>query len=129
MSTTVTQSSIEAWMEVGYVDDIPCQGARVVHTPMGRIAVFRTTEDEIFALLDRCPHRGGPLSQGIVHGRRVTCPLHDWTIGLDDGVAVAPDAGSVPRYPVRIDEGRIFVGLDITSDPQESVCESGCRHD
>lgn len=113
MNASMTKSTPTAaqWLEVGNLDDIPRQGARVVNTAAGRIAVFRTADDSVFALLDRCPHRGGPLSQGIVHGRRVTCPLHDWTIGLDDGEAVGPDAGCVPRYPVRIDAGRIFLRL------------------
>ena len=65
------------WIEVGKVEEIPQLGARVVRTPEGDIAVFRTSEDEIFALRDKCPHKGGPLSQGIVHGNRVACPLHD----------------------------------------------------
>lgn len=112
----------EQWVEVGRLEDIPRLGARVVDTPSGRIAVFRTADDEVFALQDRCPHRGGPLSQGIVHGRRVTCPLHDWTIGLDDGEAVGPDEGCVPRHPVRVDSGRILLGLTMQPTPTEHGC-------
>ena len=81
------------WIEVGMLDDIPRQGARVVRRADGDIAVFRTLEDEVFALRDRCPHKGGPLSQGMVHGHKVTCPMHDWKISLDTGLAVAPDEG------------------------------------
>ncbi len=99
------------WIEVGRVDDIPRQGARVVRSADGDIAVFRTVDDEIFALRDRCPHKGGPLSQGIVHGRKVSCPLHDWKIALDSGLAVAPDEGCAARFPVRVEGGRVSLQL------------------
>ena len=64
---------------------LPERGARCVRVGGVAIAVFRTSTGEVFALRDQCPHRGGPLSQGIVHGTRVTCPLHDWVIDLEDG--------------------------------------------
>ncbi len=99
------------WLDIGHIDDIPRQGARVVAAPGGNIAVFRTVDDRVFALADRCPHRGGPLSQGIVHGHQVACPLHDWRIHLNTGLAVAPDEGCAARYPVRIDDGRIRLRL------------------
>lgn len=99
------------WVEIGTLDDIPRLGARVVETGQGDIAVFRTREDEVFALRDACPHKGGPLSQGIVHGRRVTCPLHSWCIGLDDGRACAPDEGATARYPVEIRDSVLFLRL------------------
>jgi nitrite reductase (NADH) small subunit len=99
------------WIEVARVEDIPRQGARVVRTAAGEIAVFRTVDDEVFALLDRCPHKGGPLSQGIVHGRKVACPLHDWKIALDTGLAVAPDQGCAARFPVRLEAGRVSLML------------------
>jgi len=86
------------------LDDIPRLGARVIRTARGDIAVFRNAEDEVFALEDRCPHKGGPLSQGIVFGRRVACPLHGWTVGLQDGCAIAPDRGCARRFAVRMDE-------------------------
>ena len=99
------------WIEIGRIEDIPPQGARVIRTAQGDIAVFRTATDEIFALRDRCPHKGGPLSQGIVHGTRVACPLHDWKIHLDTGLAVAPDEGCAARFPVRVEGGTIFLSL------------------
>ena len=100
------------WLDIGTLDDIPRQGARTVTTPRGDIAVFRTLGDEIFALDDRCPHRGGPLSQGIVHGRSVTCPLHNWVIDLASGEAAAPDHGCVKRIPVKLAEGRLLLGME-----------------
>lgn len=99
------------WIEIGVIADIPKLGARVVRTADGDIAVFRTADDEIFALRDKCPHKGGPLSQGIVHGKRVACPLHDWKIHLDSGMAVAPDEGCAARYPVTVEGGRIMLSL------------------
>jgi nitrite reductase [NAD(P)H] small subunit len=85
------------------LEDIPRQGARVVRTAAhGDIAVFRNADDEVFALEDRCPHRGGPLSQGIVFGRRVSCPLHGWTVALEDGCAVAPDKGCARSFRVTL---------------------------
>ena len=101
----------QIWIEVGSINDIPKLGARVVETPKGNIAVFRNAEDEVFALRDKCPHKGGPLSQGIVHGKRVACPLHDWKIHLDSGMAVAPDEGCAARYPVKLDGGKVLLSL------------------
>ena len=98
------------WIDIGPLQEIPPQGARVVETGAGDVAVFRTLDDRVFALRDRCPHRGGPLSQGIVFGHRVACPLHNWLIDLDSGNAVAPDEGCTPSYPVRVSEGRVFLG-------------------
>lgn len=111
MQATTKASAQGNWVEVGKVDDIPQLGARVVNTPDGDIAIFRTAEDEIFALRDKCPHKGGPLSQGIVHGKRVACPLHDWKIQLDSGEAVAPDEGCAASFPVRVEDGAIYLGL------------------
>jgi nitrite reductase (NADH) small subunit len=87
-------------------------GARVVTSRHGNIAVFRNADDEVFALLDKCPHRGGPLSQGIVFGRRVACPLHGWNIKLDDGDAVAPDVGCAKSFPVKIEHGVVMLNLN-----------------
>lgn len=101
----------ELWIEIGAVEDIPRQGARVVKTAAGNIAVFRTLDGEVFALRDQCPHKGGPLSQGIVSGNKVACPLHDWKIALDTGLAVAPDKGCAARFPVRLEGGKVSLSL------------------
>jgi len=95
------------WTDVGALESIPRQGARVVRTPEGNIAVFRTHDDSVFALRDECPHQGGPLSQGIVHGHAVTCPLHNWVIDLKSGQARAPDEGCTNVIPVRVMDGRV----------------------
>ena len=102
------------WIEIGRLEDIPPLGARTVGMPDGDIAVFRTSADEVFALKDACPHRGGPLSQGIVHGRKVTCPLHNMVFSLESGIAAGPDEGRVRVFAVRVDPptGAIELSLD-----------------
>ncbi len=99
-------------IDIGAAEDVPRLGARVVQAGPRRIAVFRAADDSYFALDDRCPHRGGPLSQGIVHGARVTCPLHNFVIELDSGRAVAPDQGCVARYEVKVEGGRLWLALE-----------------
>ncbi|MEW8330693.1 MAG: nitrite reductase small subunit NirD [Candidatus Thiodiazotropha sp.] len=100
------------WIEIASLDDIPRLGARVVKTDTVEIAVFRTAGDEVFALKDECPHRKGPLSQGIVHDNTVTCPLHNWKIDLASGEARAPDEGCTRSYPIKVVDGRIYLGLN-----------------
>ena len=102
-----------AWIDIGKLDDIPVRGARMVRTARGCIAVFRTAEDEAYALNDRCPHRGGPLSQGIVHGRAVTCPLHNWVVDLSSGEAQGADTGSVKTVPLKIEAGRLLLDAKV----------------
>ena len=98
------------WKPICGIDDIPVLGARRVARKAGLpVAVFRNAEDKVFALLDRCPHRGGPLSQGIVFGESVACPLHNWTIGLADGCAKGPDEGCTPTFACRVDAGQVFL--------------------
>ena len=101
------------WIEIGALNDIPRLGSRVVRTTAGNIALFRTENDEVFALDDRCPHKGGPLSQGIVHGEgdntRVTCPLHGWHIALNSGEACAPDVGCAKKFAARVENGTVWL--------------------
>ncbi len=98
------------WISIGALENIPRLGARVVRSEAhGDIAVFRTAEDAVFALRDRCPHKGGPLSQGIVFGNTVACPLHGWNIGLADGNAAAPDKGCAQRFAVKVEGGQVLL--------------------
>jgi nitrite reductase (NADH) small subunit len=103
------------WVEVGVVDSIPSRGARCVNTPGGRIAVFRTAEGQVFAIEDHCPHKAGPLSQGIVHGTSVTCPLHNWVISLETGKALGADEGTVRTVPTRVEGERLFIALGVAA--------------
>jgi nitrite reductase (NADH) small subunit len=98
------------WQAICRVEDIPVLGARRVARANGMdVAVFRNDADQVFALLDRCPHKGGPLSQGIVFGTSVACPLHNWTISLEDGRARAPDDGCTQRFSCRVEAGQVLL--------------------
>jgi nitrite reductase (NADH) small subunit len=104
---------MNAWKAICRMEDIPRLGSRRVARELGLdVAVFRNDADEVFALLDHCPHKGGPLSQGIVFGTSVACPLHNWTIGLCDGQAQAPDEGCTPRFQVKVEQGIVFLNAD-----------------
>jgi len=125
------ESTMNDWKPVLRVDDIPMLGARRVARDKGLdVAVFRADGDVVFALLDRCPHRGGPLSQGIVFGASVACPLHNWTIGLADGRAQAPDLGCTPRFSVKVEDGVVHLdahelahhALDLGRPPAGPAC-------
>src|SRR3954469_10425516 len=102
--------NMKDWQVICRVDDIPVLGSRRIARPRGiDVAVFRNDADQVFALLDRCPHKGGPLSQGIVFGTSVACPLHNWTIGLDDGCAKGADEGCTPRFSCKVEGGNVML--------------------
>lgn len=98
-----------SWIDIGSIEEIPVRGARVVKTALGCVAVFRTAQDEVFVTSDRCPHKGGPLSDGIVHDKKVTCPLHNWVFDLNTGQAQGADDGQIDTFDVKVEGGRIFL--------------------
>ena len=101
------------WKTICRVDDIPVLGARIVkRTDKVSVAIFRNSENKVFALLDKCPHKGGPLSQGIVFGEKVACPLHNWSIELVSGCAMAPDEGCTQKFSVRIENGEVALDTE-----------------
>ncbi|WP_109795834.1 nitrite reductase small subunit NirD [Minwuia thermotolerans] len=102
----------EKWLDIAALNDIPRRGGRVLKVAGGCIALFRTNDDQVFALDDRCPHKAGPLSQGIVHGAAVTCPLHNWVISLETGEAMGADEGQVATYSAKVSNGRVLVGQE-----------------
>ena len=121
---------MSAWKMICRVEDIPVLGARrVARDNAVAVAVFRNSEDKVFALLDRCPHKGGPLSQGIVFGESVACPLHNWTIGLADGCAKAPDVGCTTPFACKVNDGQVFLdaeelrskALSVRAEPVEAL--------
>lgn len=116
------------WKEVCAVSDIPVLGARVVKRAVGLpVAIFRNSEDKIFALLDKCPHKGGPLSQGIVFGEKVACPLHNWNIELPTGCAVSPDEGCTQKFSVKVEAGQVFLDKleldDVTENSRQEATQ------
>ena len=120
------------WKKICLVTDIPVLGSRRVSRAQGLdVAVFRNDKDEVFALLDRCPHKGGPLSQGIVFGTSVACPLHNWTIGLADGCAKAPDDGCTPKFSLKVEDGAVHLDADelatLALDLARPVAGPGCK--
>lgn len=104
-----------SWIDVGHIDDIPLRGSRLVKTAAGCVALFRTSASEVFAASDTCPHKGGPLSEGIIHGRQVTCPLHNWVFSLETGEAQGADTGTIPTYPLRVEAGRLLLDAESVS--------------
>ncbi len=108
ITMNITGTTTNRWVDIGALEDIPAQGARLVKTALGCVAVFRTARDEVFAIDDRCPHSGGPLSEGIVHGDHVTSPLHGLVISLETGLAQG-EAARVATYPARIEGGRVLL--------------------
>ncbi len=120
------------WKKICLVTDIPVLGARCVARPQGMdVAVFRNAQDEVFALLDRCPHKGGPLSQGIVFGSSVACPLHNWNIGMCTGQAAAPDVGCTPKFSVKVEDGAVHLDAQELAthalDLAAPVAGPGCK--
>ncbi len=103
------------WTEITPLDQIPQLGSRVITTDTMEIAVFRTAADEVFAVKNACPHKAGPLSEGIVHGNAVTCPLHNWKIDLSSGEALGPDEGCTNTFPAKVDGGIVYVDLKNSS--------------
>lgn len=101
-----------SWTDIGALNDIPLRGSRIVKTAAGCVAIFRTADVEVFATSNTCAHKQGPLSEGIVHGRQVTCPLHNWVFSLESGEAQGADRGRIATYPVRIEDGRLLLDVD-----------------
>ena len=103
---------LQDWQKITTVEEIPVLGSRVIQAPAGQIAIFRNSENEVFAVLDKCPHKGGPLSQGIIHGKSVTCPLHSWNIDLSTGCAMAPDEGCAKSFAVKVESGTVWLSQE-----------------
>ena len=116
------------WKVICKVTDIPVLGSRVVkrtvaagESAVPNVAIFRNSEDTVFALLDQCPHKGGPLSQGIVFGERVACPLHGWNIELGSGCAIAPDEGCTRKFSIKVESGQVFLDAVELADHTDEV--------
>lgn len=113
-TTTTVSCDADKWFKVGKISDIPSRGARCINNGDMKIVIFRTQDDQIFALEDKCPHSSGPLSQGIVHDGCVTCPLHNWVISLESGLAQGADKGATKSFPTKLDGETILLNLSYT---------------
>ncbi|NKB15693.1 MAG: nitrite reductase small subunit NirD [Sphingomonadales bacterium] len=98
------------WFDLGPAEALPPLSARTVTVAGGEdIGVFRTADGGVHALVNKCPHKHGPLSQGIIHDASVSCPLHNWRISLVTGQALGDDKGCTPVIPAKIEDGRIYI--------------------
>ena len=100
---------MDDWIDICAVDDIPAPGSRRVKIGSATVALLRPDGERVFALEDRCPHKGGPLSEGIVSHDRVACPLHGRCIELATGRMIAPDEGQARTFGVRVEGGRVLL--------------------
>lgn len=93
--------------------DIPSRGVRVVAIGGVKVAVFRAEDGGLFAIEDRCPHRGAPLSSGLVYdNNKVACGDHGWSICLSDGKVDPPECGQVKTFPVNVEDGMVRVWIE-----------------
>jgi len=107
----MSNSTEKNWIQVCKLDDIPPSQARTVNAGANMIAVFRLTDDRIKAVENRCPHKQGPLAEGIISGDDILCPLHNWRISLESGEVAAPDHGCVKTYATKVENGQVFLRL------------------
>jgi nitrite reductase (NADH) small subunit len=99
------------WIDIGPESEVPVRGARRVYVGATPVGVFRSGDGEVFALIDRCPHKGGPLSSGIVHGRAVSCPLHNIAFSLESGAALVEGEGCAKTLPIKSKDGRLLLDV------------------
>jgi nitrite reductase (NADH) small subunit len=102
------------WIAITPVENIPPREGRAVRLGAVSVAVFNTGE-RFLAVENRCPHKGGPLADGIVGGEVVTCPLHNWRICLHTGAVTRPcdtTAPAVRTFEVMERDGMLMLGLD-----------------
>lgn len=98
-------------VKVAHVDEIPYQVGKEVSVDNIEIAIFRLSSGKFKAVENRCPHKQGPLSEGIVSGEFVFCPLHDWKIDLTSGDVQKPDDGCVQTYSVEVMNNEVFIRI------------------
>ena len=105
------------WVRITACDNIPAREGRSVVVGRREIAVFNLG-DRFLAAANQCPHKGGPLADGIVTGTSVVCPLHAWKVDLVTGCVERPATATQPcveTYPTRVEDGILVVGLPASS--------------
>lgn len=110
-------SNAKGWLRAIYTYDIPSGEGRAVQIGSREIAIFNLG-DRFLAVENRCPHKGGPLADGIVSGSAVICPLHAWKFCLDTGEGVSPASrlSCVHSFPTRIERGVVLVQINLESN-------------
>ena len=100
------------WIRIAAISSIPPREGRAVTVAGREIAIFNLG-DRFLAVDNRCPHRGGPLADGILAGDAVICPLHAWRVDLTSGAVDRPSDTEtcVRSYSVRVDEGVLMLQL------------------
>jgi len=99
------------WIKIIEIEDVPLMGSRKVVVGDDEIVIFKTKDGSIFAVNNVCPHKQGKLSEGLVHGHMVTCPLHNWDIDLETGIVKDEDNSCTKKYETKIEEGVIYLAL------------------
>lgn len=114
------------WVRITAVENIPLREGRAVQVGGHVVAIFNLG-DRFLALENRCPHRGGPLADGIVSAGTVVCPLHAWKVDLTTGsVTNQPESPQcVKTFPARVEADAIFVELSFTNSSTEGS-QSDC---
>jgi nitrite reductase (NADH) small subunit len=104
------------WVRITHCGNIPLREGRSVRIGSREIAIFNLG-DRFLAVENRCPHKGGPLSEGIVSGSLVVCPLHSWKIDLECGAIKKPaDIGAcVKRFSTRVEDGIVSIEVPVAS--------------
>lgn len=100
---------MDTWYKITSINEIPKMGSRVVQINETEIAIFKTNKNEIFALNNQCPHQQGKLSEGLIHGDVVTCPLHNTDISLENGKALGENYGCTNKYETKIDNDFVYL--------------------
>lgn len=112
------------WMRVTDCRNIPPREGRAVRVGGREVAIFNLG-DRFLAIKNRCPHKGGPLADGIVCGAKVVCPLHAWSVNLECGSVGQPgdSRACVQTFPTRIENGVVLLELpaDANAEPRRDV--------
>ncbi|WFR65184.1 nitrite reductase small subunit NirD [Paenibacillus amylolyticus] len=108
----MTTKQSGTYFPAGGVEEFLPRIGRVVEIADHQLAVFLASDGTIFAADNHNPHpKGGPLAEGIVSGHYLYDPLYDWKIDLTTGLVQAPDNGQVQMYPVKVEDGQVWIEI------------------
>lgn len=110
LSTNSLPAEEASWVALGAVEQIGLGQGRCFRIGALQLAIFRLRSGEVYALDAACPHRGGPLADGLIGGQTVICPLHGYRFSLSDGRSLDGEFNT-NSYPVEIRDGGLYVKL------------------